>query len=117
MQCLSMKQLQVTPLLHRCRAYQGNESMFYSHCDTDAVYKVAVFNSWAAKVGFPVSMGVATNIRSSNAGSNLHFFYQFGDEVSLFAACRVYLYWYRLFVCVLVSVCVCVVDVCVCKCV
>ena len=93
--------------------FQFNKSMFCScACNTDAVHTVAVFKSWAANVGFPVNVSVATNLRSSSAaGSSLHFLYRFGDEVSGVTACALAFICTGPdcpFVCACVCVCVCV---------
>ena len=88
--------------------FQLNKSIFCSCANTDAVHTVAVFKSWAANVGFPVNVSVATNLRSSAAaGSSLHFLYRFGDEVSGFIACD-WLLSGQVPDCSFLCVCVCV---------
>ena len=97
--------------------FQLNKSIFCSCANTDAVHTVAVFKSWAANVGFPVNVSVATNLRSSAAaGSSLHFLYRFGDEVSGFIACD-WLLSGQVPDCSFLCVCVCVCTLaCLCIC-
>lgn len=45
-----------------------------------AIHKVGVFSVWAAKVDFPVSVSVMSNVGQSDALGSLHYVWRFGDE-------------------------------------